>query len=78
MQPSARGERYGARPNIIWVLGGDTNVDRPLNTLRGLDEKICSGRHLTVFELDTALHLCRLRERHTRLINSKASKCILA
>jgi hypothetical protein len=72
------GERYGARPNIIWVLGGDTNVDRPLNTLRGLDEKICSGRHLTVFELDTALHLCRLRERHTRLIDSKASKCILA
>jgi hypothetical protein len=30
------GKRYGARPNIIWVLGGDTNVDRPLNSLRGL------------------------------------------
>jgi Protein of unknown function (DUF4038)/Putative collagen-binding domain of a collagenase len=34
------GKRYGTRPNIIWVLGGDTNVDRPLNTLRGLAASI--------------------------------------
>ena len=34
------GKRYGARPNVIWVLGGDTNVDRPLNSLRGLAASI--------------------------------------
>jgi hypothetical protein len=34
------GKRYGARPNIIWVLGGDTYVDRPLNTVRGLAASI--------------------------------------
>jgi hypothetical protein len=34
------GKRYGTRSNIIWVLGGDTYLDRPMNTLRGLAASI--------------------------------------
>jgi hypothetical protein len=34
------GKQYGVRRNIIWVLGGDTLVDQPLMTLRGLSRPV--------------------------------------
>ena len=34
------GKRYGARPNIIWVLGGDTNIDHHESTLGELAARL--------------------------------------